>query len=121
MALQIESKQLEEQMVLFEIQGEMDVFSSPAVKQKIAEAVEEGDHYVIIDLRRVSYMDSTGLGVLISGLKRTREHGGNICLLAPHHRVRKILKVTGLENVLCPYETLEEAREKVHVVVGKSL
>ena len=121
MKLKIETKRCGDQTVLFEIAGEMDVFSVPAVKERIVQAVSDGDHFLIIDLREVSYMDSTGLGVLIGGLKRAREHGGNLCLLAPHSRVRKILKVTGLEKTLCSYNTIEEAHEKVPIAGGAKL
>lgn len=121
MELKIETKQLGEQMILLELTGEMDVFSSPVVKEGMTQAVEEGNHYLVIGMGEVRYMDSTGLGVLMGGLKRAREHGGNLCLLAPHHRVRRVLEITNLENVLQVYETLKEAQEGILVAERQGL
>jgi len=93
--IEMDKQRLGEQMVLFKIKGEMDVFCSGEIKAEIIGAIAEGDHYLIIDLHWVTYMDSTGLGILISALKRAREHGGNLCLLNPHHRVKRMINRIG--------------------------
>jgi anti-anti-sigma factor len=59
-----------------ELGGEIDVYTSPKVKDAITELIDQGHYNLVINLEKVRYIDSTGLGVLIGGLKRVREHGG---------------------------------------------
>lgn len=54
-------------------------------------------------------MDSSGLAALISGLRRTKEHGGALVLLSPTSSVRRVLTVTGLDRVFDIYDSLEKA------------
>ena len=58
------------------------------------------DSHLIVDLTSVDFLDSTGLGVLVGGLKRFREHGGSLALVVTKSGVLKVLQVTGLTGVL---------------------
>ncbi len=73
---------------------------------------ERGVKRVIINLSKVEYLDSTGLGVLIGGLKRLREAGGNLVLVAPGMRIQRIFEITGLNKIFDIYATEEEAAAK---------
>ena len=89
--------------------GRLDMLSAVDVKQKLVEVVEGGSHRLVIDLDKVSFVDSSGLGALISGLKAARVAGGDLRLARPDKQVRYILEVSTLERVLRPYATVEEA------------
>jgi anti-sigma B factor antagonist len=71
--------------------------------------VTKGAVHVIIDMSRVDFLDSTGLGVLVAGLKRVRAHGGSLTLVVGGERVLRIFRITGLTKVFPPYRSVREA------------
>jgi anti-sigma B factor antagonist len=82
-----------------DLTGEIDVYTSPKVKDAIS-ALIDGAHYnLVINLENVRYIDSTGLGVLIGGLKRVREHGGSVNLVCTNPQIKKIFDITGLVKI----------------------
>lgn len=80
--------------------GDLDVHSAPLVQQAVAAAVREGASDVVLDLRDVSFVDSSGLGVLIACHKRTLRESCRLVLRSPSHRVARLLAVTTLDRVL---------------------
>lgn len=65
------------------------------------EAIEGGSNGVVIDISAVGFIDSTGLGALVGCLKRAREHGGSLTIVAPATSpLHKLLALTGLEDAL---------------------
>lgn len=82
------------------LDGDLDVHSAPLVQQAVAAAVREGTGDVVLDLRGVSFVDSSGLGVLIACHKRAGRESRQLVLRAPSHRVARLLAVTTLDRVL---------------------
>ena len=64
---------------------------------------------VVIDLKGVDWINSSGLGVLISGLTTVRNSGGNLCLAQPSDKIKNILTITKLSSVFMSYDNLDEA------------
>jgi anti-anti-sigma factor len=91
------------------LEGRLDMLTAVDVKQKLASVVAEGSHRLVVDLDKVTFVDSSGLGALISGLKAARVAGGDLRLASPGKQVRYILEVSTLDRVLRPYATVEEA------------
>jgi anti-sigma B factor antagonist len=60
---------------------------------------DDGATSLVVDLSEVTFLDSTGLSVLISGLKRCQDAGGTMRLASPRPNVRKVLEITGLTAV----------------------
>lgn len=89
--------------------GEVDLYTAPRLKEELAGLVTGGRARVAVDLSGVEFLDSTGLGVLISGLKRCREAGGELALAEPREPVRKVLSITGLDRVFPIHDSVEEA------------
>jgi anti-sigma B factor antagonist len=89
--------------------GEVDLYTAPRLKDELTGLAGGGRARVTVDLEGVEFLDSTGLGVLISGLKRCREAGGELKLAAPREPVRKVLSITGLDRVFPIHDTVEEA------------
>jgi anti-sigma B factor antagonist len=81
--------------------GEGDV----VLREKVVEVLEGGGKNLLLNLEKVSYMDSAGIGELVACYKRTKEKGGNVKLLKPSGKVADLLTLTKLEEV---FETFED-------------
>jgi anti-sigma B factor antagonist len=112
MNLTIVARTPNETTCILSIEGEVDVFTSPRLKQEIVERAESGTKRLIVDLSKIEYLDSTGLGVLIGGLKRFREVEGNLALLRPGMRILRIFEITGLDKIFDIYQSEQEAAAK---------
>lgn len=80
--------------------GDLDVHSAPLVQRAVAAAVADASGDVVLDLAAVSFVDSSGIGVLIACHKRARNRGSRLVLRAPSRRVARLLAVTMLDRVL---------------------
>jgi anti-sigma B factor antagonist len=92
-----------------DLNGEIDVYTSPKVKDAIGDLIDKGHYNLIINLEKVRYIDSTGLGVLIGGLKRVREHGGTVNLVCTNPQIKKIFDITGLVKIFGIYDDEDAA------------
>lgn len=109
MDIKIESKALSDGIQSIEIHGEIDVYTSPKVKEMITELIEKQNFNLIINLEGVRYIDSTGLGVLIGALKKVREKDGCINLVCNNPQIKKIFNITGLVKIFGIFKDEEEA------------
>lgn len=89
--------------------GRLDLLSAADVKARLSQAVADGGKRLVVDLGEVSFVDSSGLGALIGGLKAARQGGGDLRIARPAEQARTILELTTLNRVLRPYATVEEA------------
>jgi anti-sigma B factor antagonist len=92
-----------------ELAGEIDVYTSPKVKDALSELIDRGVYNLVINLEKVRYIDSTGLGVLIGGLKRVREHGGSVNLVCTNPQIKKIFDITGLVKIFGIFDSEDAA------------
>ena len=81
------------------VAGEVDVYSAPALKDRLEESVAEPPHRVVVDLADVTFLDSTGLGTLVGALKAAEKLGGTVSITGAHERVLKLFRITGLDEV----------------------
>jgi anti-sigma B factor antagonist len=81
------------------LEGELDVYTAPRLRERLAEVIADGHRHIVIDLADLAFIDSTGIGVLVGALKRARQHGGEIGLRSPRRGTRKALEITGLNTV----------------------
>ncbi len=91
------------------VKGEVDVYTAPRLREKLVELVSQGHHQVIVDLEGVDFLDSTGLGVLVGGLKRLRSHEGDLSLVCTQSRILKVFEITGLTKVFSIYDSVDAA------------
>ena len=89
--------------------GEIDVYTAPKLRDKITELVADGVYDIIVDMEAVEFLDSTGLGVLVGGLKKVRAHDGSLDLVCTQERLLKIFRITGLAKVFVIHDSAEEA------------
>lgn len=92
-----------------EVGGEIDVATAPRLREQLIALVNDQRYHIVVSLEGVDFIDSTGLGVLISGLKRVRTHGGRFSLVCTEPRILKVFEITGLLAVFNVCETLEDA------------
>jgi len=90
-------------------EGKFNLVSAPPIKARIDDLVAAGQARIVVDLHAVDFIDSSGLGALIGGLKTARQQGGDLRIAAAGEQVRAVLKLTNLDRILAPYATVEEA------------
>ncbi len=97
---------------VLEIGGEVDVFTAPRLRSALHDTYAkagDGPMFLALDVEHLAFMDSTGLGLLIAGLKNTKASGGGLVLVnAPEH-LRRVLRITGLTQLLPAFEGLDAA------------
>lgn len=91
------------------VEGELDIYTAPALRGAIAELVRAGVHDLVIDLTQVEFLDSTGLGVLVGVLKRAKANHGSLQLVFTQERLMKLFVITGLTRVFVICDTMEAA------------
>lgn len=89
--------------------GEIDVYTAPKLREQLVELVSNGSYDIVVDMEQVEFLDSTGLGVLVGGLKRVRAHEGSLRLVCTQERILKIFRITGLTKVFPIHASVEEA------------
>lgn len=92
-----------------DVGGEIDVATAPRLREQLIALVNDQRYQIVVSLEAVDFIDSTGLGVLISGLKRVRTHGGRFALVCTEPRILKVFEITGLLAVFNVCGSVEEA------------
>ena len=113
MNFKINTRELVSNIPVVEMEGEVDVYTAPQLKQQLLSLLEAGNSHMVVDLTRVEYLDSTALGVLIGGLKRVRERDGNLPLICPSPRIRRVFEITGLDKIFDIYNSEGEAKTEL--------
>ena len=88
--------------------GEIDVATAPQLREALHEVIAQGNGTVVLDLLGVTFLDSTALGVLVGGLKRCRELGGDLNVVVTDARIKKIFEITGLNKVFPIVDALSD-------------
>ena len=93
------------------VKGEIDLFTAPEFKLRIAAPIDAGCSHVVVDLREVSFIDSSSLGVLIGAHRRLKGRGGSLVVVCDNEAIVKTFKVTGLDGLFRLAPTLDAALE----------
>jgi anti-sigma B factor antagonist len=89
--------------------GRLDMVAAPKFRDLVARIVsQDGRSHVVVDLADTSFIDSSGLGALVAGLKTTRAAGGNLQIACAQTQILTVLTLTNLDQVLHPHATVEE-------------
>ena len=81
------------------VTGELDCYTAPQLRSALVALVDGGARHVTLDVGSTRFIDSTGLSVLVGGLKRLREHGGTLVLKEPTPATLRLFEITGLHTV----------------------
>jgi anti-sigma B factor antagonist len=91
------------------IYGELDVATAPSLREQLIGLVGDGATKLVLDLEGVDFLDSTGLGVIVSALKRARTNGGDLRLVCTQARIRRLFEITGLDKAVPLLPSLDAA------------
>ena len=89
--------------------GEIDIYTAPRLRELLIDLAGKNNYQLIVNLEKVEFLDSTGLGVLVGGLKRVRAHDGSLDLVCTQERILKIFRITGLTKVFAIYQSVDQA------------
>jgi len=92
-----------------QIAGEIDVYTAPKLREVLIDLVNDGRYHLVIDVEGVEFLDSTGLGVMVGGLKRVRAHDGSLAVVCTQERLLKIFRITGLTKVFSIRDSVDAA------------
>ncbi|MEI5673998.1 MULTISPECIES: STAS domain-containing protein [unclassified Nocardioides] len=90
-------------------QGRLNMVAARQMKDLLAILLEEGTSRIVVDLDRTTFLDSSGLGALIGGLKGARQAGGDLRIARPTPEVLTVFQLTNMDKVLRPRDDVESA------------
>src|SRR2546429_949630 len=100
------------------LEGEIDLHVSPRVAKSLAEMIERKPQRLVVDLSRVSYIDSSGLAVLIEGMQNVEEYGGKFILAGLQENVRPIFEIARLDQVFIIFPHVDAALAAILKNIG---
>ena len=100
---------------VIEVEGQVDLYSAPEFKEQTARVIDGGAQRVIIDLSRLTFMDSTGLGVLVGALKRLRAARAELLLVVTDYDIERLFELTGLDGAFRIYRSRDDALEDLEL------
>ena len=99
----------EDGIEVIDVEGEIDISTAPQLRELLIELVSQGNYQLVVDMDKVGFVDSAGMGVLVGALSRVQAHDGSLDLVCTRERVLNIFKITGLTKIFDIYETVNQA------------
>ncbi|CAN5899894.1 anti-sigma factor antagonist BldG [soil metagenome] len=94
---------------MLKLAGEVDVYTCAFLREAIAKVAGAGNFCIAVDVQAVEFMDSSGLGVIVGAHKRLKGEEGELVLVSPNKQMRRILALTGLDQILTVHISVDEA------------
>ncbi len=91
----------DENKLVADLSGDIDSYAAPELKEKLAALIDQHRADVVINCAELSYIDSTGLGVLVAVLKKAKDYDKSISIINLKPYIRKLFTITGLEKIFC--------------------
>ena len=98
--------------------GELDVLTAASLRTAIGSVIDDGHAHLVLDASGITFMDSTGIGVLVIAQRRTRASDGSFAIAGAQARTLRTLSLTGLDRVFSLHDTVEEAQAALARLVG---
>jgi anti-sigma B factor antagonist len=95
----VNTERIDDTTAVIAVAGEVDLYTAPELKRELLAAIEQGVRRIVVDLSEATFIDSTTLGVLLSGVKRLRPVGGELAVVCTDRNIRKIFEITLLDRV----------------------
>jgi anti-sigma B factor antagonist len=111
--MEIRERQMDSGVTVVELEGTLvSGLESQQVELRVDKLVRDGKKKIILDLTKVSYVDSAGIGILVGSLGRCKQGGGAMRLTGVRDHILHIIKITRVDQVLPVDASLEEAELK---------
>lgn len=107
--MKIQTKSLGNGIMVLKLEGKLNMVSAPHLREEVHSSVASGNTRIAVDLADVDFIDSSGLGALINGLKTARQAGGDLRIASPGEQVKLVLELTNIDRVLKAYNNAETA------------
>jgi anti-sigma B factor antagonist len=95
--------------VVLTVLGDLDMAGAPGLRQAVVVEVVGGARLVVLDLTAVDFVDSAGLGVVVGALRRLRAHDGDLVVVCPEPRIRRVFEMCDLDRVFALYRDVDAA------------
>lgn len=95
--------------LVVELVGELDAYTARSLRGVLDHTPRDHRRRIAVEMSRLDFLDSSGLGVLVGAMKQARALRGGLCMVRPKERVLKTLRITGLLRVIPPFDDLPEA------------
>ena len=86
--------------VIVSVTGDLDLWNAPALEQRLRRCLEQGRSWVVVDLSKAAFLDSSGLGALTNSKRRIERKGGGLVVINTNDQMRRVFELTGLMRVL---------------------
>jgi anti-sigma B factor antagonist len=93
------------------ISGDLDAVSAPELRRTLWDMLLTGSSTILLQIEALTYVDSSGLGVLVAALRKSNEDLGTIALACPQANVTRVIRITGLDKLFSVYESEQQALE----------
>ena len=104
---------LDERTTVISVAGELHVSTAPEFSRRLTASISEGRHVVVLDLAHVTFIDSTGLSVLLNALRRVTRKGGRMALVCRNPTVLRLFEITKLDTTFDIQPSLDDALARV--------
>ncbi|NLC76596.1 MAG: anti-sigma F factor antagonist [Clostridia bacterium] len=107
--------QMVDQSLVVKIKGELDLLTAETFRNLVERDLKRGKaQNLILDMEHVSFIDSSGLGVILGRYRRVREQGGTMALVGVKPHVKRILELAGIMGIMKVYQETEQALADVN-------
>ena len=111
--MDISHETLDANIVVIRLNGRLDAKASTHVKETLEKLLQEEQFKIIVDMQGVSFIDSSGLAALVSGLRSARERKGDIVLSGVQSQAQTVFRLTMLDRVFAIHPTFEQAKQSL--------
>ena len=103
------NKRLVEGVPVVDIEGDVDMYTSPGLRELLAKFTAKQQKRIVVNLEGVEFMDSSGIATLVQAYKEARPYSGEVCLASPAGNVLRVLKLSNLTSLFPVFDSVEEA------------
>jgi anti-sigma B factor antagonist len=107
MKVNIEKHQNEKE-VFVSVTGEIDAYTAPKLREELLPLAEGKNKVITVNLKDVSYLDSTGLGVFVGMFKQLNKNEGELRLVELSDRLKRLFNITGLSHIMSISDNTED-------------
>ena len=103
---------------MLSVGGELDVVGAPDLRQAVVKVVADGCRGLILDISDLDFVDSFGIGAVVGALKRLRQRGGELAMVCPSPRIRRVFEICDLDRILEFHDSIDSAANQAAAPVA---